>query len=61
MRFAFFIFAVFVMFGILFSRCDGVSTPASPSLFNQFKRRLFDQDVPEDPKTKNKQHDMTGI
>jgi hypothetical protein len=59
--FAFVFFTLFVIIGIFYSRCDGNISSTSPTLWNQFKRRLFDQDVPEDPKSKTKEHDMTGI
>jgi hypothetical protein len=58
---AVFIFAVFIATGIVISRCPMESNASATTVWQQFKRRLFDDDVPRETQPSPKQHDMTGI
>lgn len=56
-----FIFALFIALGLLVTRCDFVSQNTDPSLWNQLRRRIFDDDVPQNKSSSSKEYDMTGI
>jgi hypothetical protein len=59
--FATLIFLAFIALGLFVVRCDFEKGASGSTLWHQLRRRLFDDDVPQNKSPATKQYDMTGI